>query len=89
MLVLHGTSSLSNEDIKGFSDDGIARVNMWTRIVREAGQYAAKRLMERYPLIEGNNFEACEAKQYIDDNIEAASEIMVRVLESIGYNNLT
>jgi len=88
MLVLHGTSSLSNEDIKGFSGDGIVRVNMWTRIVREAGQYAAKRLMERYPLIESNNFEACEAKQYIDDNIEAASEFMVRVLESIGYNKL-
>ena len=88
MLVLHGTSSLCNEDIKGFSEDGIVRVNMWTRIVRESGQYAAKRLMERYPLIEGNNFEACEAMQYINDNIDCATEVMVQVLESIGYCKL-
>ena len=88
MLVLHGTSSLCNDDIKGFSEDGVIRVNMWTRIVRESGQYAAKRLLERYPLIEGNNFEACEAKQYIDDNIDCAAEIMAQVLESIGYDKL-
>ena len=89
MLVLHGTSSLCNEDIKGFSEDGVIRVNMWTRIVRESGQYAAKRILERYPQIEGNNFEACEAKMYIDDNIDCASEIMAQVLEAIGYTKLT
>ena len=88
MLVLHGTSSLSNEDIKGFAEDGVIRVNMWTRIVRESGQYAAKRLMERYGLIENNNFEACEAKQFIDDNIDHAAEIMAEVMESIGYSEI-
>jgi len=88
MLVLHGTSSLCNEDIRGFAEDGIVRVNMWTRIVRESGQYAAKKLVERYPLIEKNNFEACEAKQYINDNIDKAAEIMEQVLESIGYGKL-
>jgi fructose/tagatose bisphosphate aldolase len=88
MLVLHGTSSLRDEDIKGFSKDGVVRVNMWTRIVRQAGQYAAKRLLERYPLVEKNNFNACEAKQYIDDNIDCASDIMSQVLESLGYNKL-
>jgi len=88
MLVLHGTSSLCNEDIRGFAEDGVVRVNMWTRVVRESGQYAAKKLMERYPLIEKNNFEACEAKQYINDNIDKAAEIMEQVLESIGYGKL-
>ena len=88
MLVLHGTSSLRNEDIRGFAEDGIVRVNMWTRIVRESGQYAAKELVERYPLIEKNNFEACEAMQYINDNIDKAAEIMEQVLESIGYGKL-
>lgn len=88
MLVLHGTSSLRDEDIKGFSEDGVVRINMWTRIVREAGQYAAKRLLERYPLIEKNNFDACEAKQYIDDNIDCASELMLKVMESLGYHKL-
>ena len=88
MLVLHGTSSLCNEDIRGFAEDGVVRVNMWTRVVRESGQYAAKKLVERYPLIEKNNFEACEAKQYINDNIDKAAEIMEQVLESIGYGKL-
>jgi len=88
MLVLHGTSSLCNEDIRGFAEDGVIRVNMWTRVVRESGQYAAKKLMERYPLIEKNNFEACEAMQYINDNIDKATEIMEQVLESIGYGKL-
>jgi len=88
MLVLHGTSSLSNDDIIGFSEDGVIRVNMWTRIVREAGQYAAGRLLERYPQIEKNVFNACESKQYIDDNIDKAAEIMEQVLDSIGYSKL-
>ena len=88
MLVLHGTSSLCNDDIRGFSEDGVVRVNMWTRIVREAGQYAAERLIERYPQIRGNNFEASESKQYIDDNIDKAVEIIMQVLESIGYDKL-
>ena len=36
MLVLHGTSSLKNQDINSLNDDGVVRVNMWTRIVRES-----------------------------------------------------
>ena len=42
MLVLHGTSSLTNEQIKSLADDGVVRVNMWTRIARETGQYAQR-----------------------------------------------
>ena len=88
MLVLHGTSSLSNEDIGGFSEDGIARVNMWTRIVREAGQYAAKQLMERLPAIEIGDFEACEGRRYLNDSIDKAADIMYGVLQSLGYARL-
>jgi fructose/tagatose bisphosphate aldolase len=72
MLVLHGVSSLKDEDIQGFAEDGVVRVNMWTRIVRESGQYAAKRLIERYAKIEANDFEATEAMAYINDNIDEA-----------------
>lgn len=88
MLVLHGTSSLKNEEIKGFGEDGVVRVNMWTRIVREAGQYAARRLMERYDKIQENDFEACEARQYIDDNIDEAARVMEEIMGLLGYGNL-
>ena len=88
MLVLHGTSSLSNADIKGFSEDGVVRVNMWTRIVREAGQFAASRLCDRMDAIAKNHFEACEARQYIEDNIDKAESVMYDVLASLNYRAL-
>ncbi|HBR02464.1 MAG TPA: hypothetical protein DD738_07625 [Ruminiclostridium sp.] len=88
MLVLHGTSSLSNENIRGFSKDGVIRVNMWTRIAREAGQYAARLLNERMAAIKANDFEACEARQYIFDNIDRATDIMYNILESLNYSAL-
>jgi len=89
MLVLHGTSSLKNEDINGFREDGVVRVNMWTRIVRESGQYAAQKLMDRYDKILGNDFESCESRQYIDDNIDEAARIMYQVMDSLNYGALT
>ena len=47
-LVLHGTSSLNPDQMTGLAEDGVIRVNMWTRIVREAGQHAeAERLLRR------------------------------------------
>lgn len=85
MLVLHGTSSLKNADINGLNEDGVVRANMWTRIVRESGQYAAKKLMERYEKIQANDFESCEARQYIDDNIDEAARIMYEIMDHLNY----
>jgi len=87
MLVLHGVSSMKNEDIRGLAADGVIRVNMWTRIVREAGQYAARRLAERLPLIEEGDFEAAEATAYINDNVREAARVMEIVMEGLGYGN--
>lgn len=89
MLVLHGTSCLDKEQIRGLADDGIVRVNMWTRIAREAGQYAAERLVERIDVVRKGDFEAAESKQYIYDNIDKAAEIMENMMELFGYANLT
>jgi fructose/tagatose bisphosphate aldolase len=88
MLVLHGASSLSDEQFKGFCEDGVVRVNMWTRIVRESGQYAAKRLLARMERIDANEFEACEAAAYINDNIDHAAQIMENIFEKLGYDAL-
>jgi fructose/tagatose bisphosphate aldolase len=87
-LVLHGTSSLSLGQMQGLGEDGVVRVNMWTRIVREAGQHAAARLIERQDAIRANDFEACESRQYLADSIEKAAEIMCQVMETIGYARL-
>ncbi|MCL4247220.1 MAG: class II fructose-bisphosphate aldolase [Anaerolineae bacterium] len=87
-LVLHGTSSLSPEQMQNLADDGVIRVNMWTRIVREAGQVAARRLFERREAVERGDFEATESHQYLTDSVETAADIMVDVMELLGYARL-
>ncbi|MDR1505614.1 MAG: class II fructose-bisphosphate aldolase [Treponema sp.] len=88
MLVLHGVSSLTNEQIGTICNDGVIRANMWTRIVRESGQYAARHLIERSNRMAANDFEACEATAYINDNIDKASEIMEGIMGQLGYARL-
>lgn len=84
-LVLHGTSSLSNDQMENLAADGVIRVNMWTRIVREAGQHAARELFARKDQVESGDFESTESRQYLHDSIEAAADIMIEVMERIGY----
>jgi len=87
-LVLHGTSSLTAEQMQGLAEDGVIRVNMWTRIAREAGQHAARGVIARQAAIEAGDFEAAESRQYLFDSIEKAAEIMVEVMETLGYGRL-
>jgi len=87
-LVLHGTSCLSNEEISQLPGEGILRVNMWTRIAREAGIYAFEQLKEREERIMKNDFEAIESHRYLMDSTEKASRIMEEILESLGYGHL-
>ena len=88
LLVLHGTSSLSEDQMRSLAADGIIRVNMWTRIARESGQYAAQQLIARRDRIFAGDFEAAESRQYLDDSIEKAAEIMEQVLDILGYAQL-
>lgn len=87
MLVLHGTSCLTNEQIRGLSDDGVLRVNMWTRIAREAGQFAAKNAVARMDQMEAGVFDAADSYRYIQDCTEYATDMMVELMESFGYGN--
>lgn len=87
MLVLHGTSCLTNSQVQGLADDGVIRVNMWTRIAREAGQYAAEKLAARMESVRRGDFEAAEANAYLRDNVDKAAEIMVEMMELFGYAN--
>jgi fructose/tagatose bisphosphate aldolase len=88
MLVLHGTSCLSPQQMNSLPEDGVVRVNMWTRIAREAGQYAAQKLVERIDKVRDGDFESAESRQYIYDSIEKAADIMEEVLGLLGYMNL-
>jgi len=88
VLVLHGTSCLSDEEIGQLPGDGILRVNMWTRIAREAGLYAIDQLKSREGKIRMNDFNAIESHRYLMDSIEKAASIMEGIMESLEYRNL-
>ena len=85
MLVLHGTSSLDDKEFTGLPGDGVIRVNMWTKIAREAGKYAASNLFRRAPELYANDFEAADSRSYIMDNIDKASDMMLEVFEKLNY----
>ncbi len=87
-LVLHGTSSLSNKDFSGLEEDGVIRTNIWTRIAREAGQEAGEKLVARIDALRGGDFEAADAKTYLDDATEAAARIMEEILDLLGYSRM-
>ena len=87
MLVLHGTSSLDRDQMASLADDGVVRVNMWTKIAREAGKYAAGNLFKRAEALFGNDFEAVESNRYLMDSIDKASDIMLEILETLNYQN--
>jgi hypothetical protein len=61
---------------------------MWTRIARESGQYAARKLLQRMDKIKDGDFESSESRQYLFDSIEKAADIMEETLELLGYRNL-
>ena len=88
LLVLHGTSCLLDEEIRMLPDDGILRVNMWTRIAREAGLHAYEQLKNREGNIEKNDFNGVESHRYLMDSIEKAASIMEGIMESLGYRDL-
>jgi fructose/tagatose bisphosphate aldolase len=88
VLVLHGTSCLSDEEIGQLPGDGILRVNMWTRIARDTGLYAIEQLKKREDKIRTNDFESIESHHYLMDSIEKAASIMEGIMESLGYGNL-
>lgn len=50
-LVLHGTSSLKEEDLYRLAEDGIAKVNIWTRVEKSGSQALARDSLEHLPEI--------------------------------------
>jgi len=85
MLVLHGASSLDQDQMGTLTFDGVVRVNMWTKIVREAGKHAACSLFKRADALFGNDFESVESNRYLMDSIDKASDMMLEILETLNY----
>lgn len=46
VIVLHGTSSLSPDELSRLKEDGVIKVNVWTAIAKAGGQAVARRVIE-------------------------------------------
>jgi hypothetical protein len=52
-LVLHGTSSVSNDQIKNFFKDGIAKVNIWNALERDSSPILLEEMIRNAAKIAG------------------------------------
>jgi len=59
VLVLHGTSSLGEGALKNLSNDGIIKVNIWTRLATSGGKAVAKHVIKQL----GNILDADEIEE--------------------------
>jgi fructose/tagatose bisphosphate aldolase len=84
-LVLHGTSCLAPKQMTGLAEDGIIRVNTWTRIVREAGQFAAEELLATIGSVRAGEFEYADPRTFIRNATDKAARVMEELMEIIGY----
>ena len=48
-MVLHGSSSLSKDDVRRVGGDGVVKLNIWTTFERTSGQLLAKDTIENLP----------------------------------------
>lgn len=48
-MVLHGSSSLSKEEVRRIGEDGIIKLNIWTTFEKTAGQRLAKDTIQNLP----------------------------------------
>jgi hypothetical protein len=60
-------------------------VNTWTRIVREAGQFAAEELVGRISAVRAGEFESADPRAFIRNATDKAARVMEELMEIIGY----
>ena len=65
ILCLHGTSSLGVHDIDRIKDDGIIKVNIWTRLERIGGQAVARHTLKDL----GNILDAGEITELVREGL--------------------
>ncbi len=54
-LVLHGTSSVSNEQVRNLFNDGIAKVNIWTTLERDSSPVLFENMLKNAAKIVGSD----------------------------------
>ena len=89
MLCLHGTSCLGDEGLQRLKDDGIIKVNVWTRLERDASAALARYVKGHWEhIVDKPSLERFPANRMRDEWIAAAKEGMRAYMLAFGYANL-
>lgn len=72
-LVLHGTSSVGNEQIKNLFEDGIAKVNIWTSLERDSAPVLFEDMVRNASRITGKeNTDRMKREGLLGDKVDSA-----------------
>ncbi|HUX94191.1 MAG TPA: class II fructose-bisphosphate aldolase [Bacteroidales bacterium] len=74
-LVLHGTSSVGNDQVKNLFNDGIAKVNIWTILERNSSPVLFEDMVRNAAKITGSDrAEHMTLKGFLGENIDRSSK---------------
>jgi fructose/tagatose bisphosphate aldolase len=89
MLCLHGTSCLGDQGLQRLKDDGIIKVNVWTKMERDASSAAAQYIKRNWQqIVEKPSLDWFPANRIRDVWVAAAKEDMRGYMLAFGYERL-
>ena len=79
-IVLHGASSVSNEQVKGLFDDGVCKVNIWTALERDSSPVLFENLVRNASKTAGDTMvEKLISEGYLTEKCKTGDKI------NLGY----
>ena len=89
MLVLHGTSCMGDYGLGGLKDDGIIKVNVWTRIERTGAQAIARYVLDhKKQFLDQPDLDIFPTNRLRDVWIEAVRPVIRDYFTDFGYERL-
>jgi fructose/tagatose bisphosphate aldolase len=89
MLVLHGTSCLGERGLADLKEDGIIKVNVWTRIERTGAQAVARyTLSHESQFLDHPDLDIFPVNRLRDAFIEAVRPVIRDYFVDFGYDRL-
>ncbi len=77
-IVLHGTSSVSNEQVKTLFNDGVCKVNIWTAIERDSSPVLFEELVKNASKVAGLNVvDKLIAEGYLTEKCRTGEKINI------------
>ena len=89
MLCLHGTSCLGDQGLQRLKDDGIIKVNVWTKMERDAAAALADYIQRNWErVVDRPSLDWFPANRFRDAWMSAVKEDMRAYMLAFGYDSL-